>query len=114
MPRCPHRRWVTPSNAASPTAMIRGPREEISDRHGTTQDRDLSWRAWLGVGDAHAMDQIGQAEFDTIKDAQAWVERELPDTEWRQRDGLRVFGIPIRVRQDSGTGQPHTSCHSEG
>ncbi len=35
------------------------------------------WRAWLGMGDADHMNELGVAEFCTVEDARAWVERGL-------------------------------------
>lgn len=51
---------------------------------------DVTWRAWLGMGDADRMDQIDVAEFATAEAARAWVENRLT-TAW-SRPGMKVFG----------------------
>jgi hypothetical protein len=55
-----------------------------------TRTGEVSWRAWLGMGDAERMSQIDVAEFRTAADARAWVERRLAAA--RSRPGMMVFG----------------------
>lgn len=53
---------------------------------------EVSWRAWLGIGDRDRMDQVDSAEFGTRARAQAWVERHLTGTPPPERPDASYFG----------------------
>ncbi|HEY0452448.1 hypothetical protein [Actinophytocola sp.] len=62
---------------------------------------EVTWRAWLGMGDADWMDQIDVAEFDCLRAAREWVEDRLATVAsaclW-SRPGMSVFGSVDRGR----------------
>jgi len=62
------------------------------------------WRAWLGMGDADHMNELGVAEFGTAEAARAWVERGL--TAAGARPGMNLFGSIDRGSYVTCDGEP--------
>lgn len=62
------------------------------------------WRAWLGMGDADHMNQLGVAEFRTAEAARAWVERGLVTA--GTCPGMNLFGSVDRGSYVAYDGEP--------